>query len=119
MSERDDGLEVLGFAERLAGAEAVARASGVLDGREYEALLVDPGFEAEGFAAFRERLGAAGVALPDAADDVESVPARVDRAQLRGEAERDLLDLYLDALLAAKVTPSRTDNVVPMVAAAE
>lgn len=41
----------------------------------------------------------------------------MDQAQLQ---EQDaLLDLYLDALLAAKVAPSRTDNVVPMVAAAE
>lgn len=41
----------------------------------------------------------------------------MDQAQLQ---EQDaLLDLYLDALLAAKPVPSRTDNVVPMVAAAE
>lgn len=41
----------------------------------------------------------------------------MDQAQLQ---EQDaLLDLYLDALLAAKAPPARTDNVVPMVAAAE
>ena len=39
--------------------------------------------------------------------------------QTKLQEQDALLDLYLDALLAAKPTPSRTDNVVPMVAAAE
>lgn len=96
-TDGSEALEPLGFAERLAEAAARARASGTVDAREYESLLLDPAFETGAFEDFRAALRADGVRLPDEADD-EPVPVRADRALARGESERDLLDLYLDEI---------------------
>jgi RNA polymerase primary sigma factor len=94
----DELLGPVGFPERLAAAAAEARAAGALDAREYESLLLDPGFDAAALEEFRAALRADGVRLPDEADDSEAVPARVERGLARGEPERDLLDLYLDEI---------------------
>lgn len=98
MTQRRESLEPVTFAERLAAAAAVARASGELDGGEYESLLIEPAFDATAFERFRADLRAAGVRLPDDADEPEAVPVRVERGQFGGEPERDLLDLYLDEI---------------------
>lgn len=95
MTERRTSLAPVDFAARLEAAAAAARARGELDRAEFEALLVDPGFEAAAFDAFRTALAAGGVRLPETDDEPEAVPARLDRGLLRGEPERDLLDLYL------------------------
>jgi RNA polymerase primary sigma factor len=88
--------DLVRFADRLAEAEQVALARAELGRREYEALIVAPDFEDEAFEAFRARLVAAGVRLPE--DDAEAVETRLDARQLAGEPERDLLDLYLNEI---------------------
>lgn len=96
MSARDDVLGPVTFGDRLAGAARAAIAAGELDTGEFESLLLDPAFDEAAFERFRAEMVSAGVRLPDNAD--EGLPARVERAQLRGEPERDLLDLYLDEI---------------------
>ena len=94
----DGVLEPVGFADRLAAAAAEARASGALDVREYESLLLDPGFDAAALEELRAALRAEGVRLPDEADETDVIPVRVEKGLARGEPERDLLDLYLDEI---------------------
>lgn len=101
-------LEPVAFTERLRAAAAQARADGELDRSEYESLLVDPDYDAAAFGEFRAGLRAAGVRLPDEADETETAPARVERTQFTGEAERDLLDLYLDEIGRFPLIPHET-----------
>lgn len=98
MTQRSEGLEPVDFTQRLAAAGAEARGKGELDRGEYESLLLDPGFDEPEFDRFRAGLRTAGVRLPEDAVEAEAVPVRVERAQFAGEAERDLLDLYLDEI---------------------
>lgn len=87
----------LGFESRLESAAAIAFARGELSRQDYDSLLADPEFDDDRFEAFRDRLQNAGLALPeDPADEVTASP--VDRRAVRGEPERDLLDLYLDEI---------------------
>ena len=86
--------DIVRFADRLAEAQREALAKGEMSRRDYDALLMDPEFEDEAFEAFRSRLLAAGVRLPE--DDVEEVSARLDPRSLAKEPERDLLDIYLN-----------------------
>jgi RNA polymerase primary sigma factor len=80
------------FRDRLDEAMALARRDGHLSERDFEALLVDPAFDAAEFEAFRSRAARVGITLPDEGEsDSPEVPARA----LPGESERDLLDLYL------------------------
>jgi RNA polymerase primary sigma factor len=88
--------DLVRFADRLAEALQAALARGELGRREYDALLVAPDFEDEAFEAFRARLVAAGVRLPE--DDPEAENGGLDPRQLSGEPERDLLDLYLNEI---------------------
>ncbi len=87
-------LERTRFRDRLAGALAGARVSRTIESRDYEALLVDPDFDAAEFESFRERARAEGVKLPED----EATPTAADFATPSGEPERDLLDLYLDEI---------------------
>ena len=98
MTDHREGLAPVSFAERLAAARAEARASGELDRREYESLLIDPTFAEGEFEEFRAALRADGVRLPDDAEEPASVPVRVERVPYAGEPERELLDLYLDEI---------------------
>ncbi len=91
------GLQLVDFRTRLAAWQATALAAGELSRRDYEAILLEDGFDDEAFEEFRAELRRAGVRLPD--EDGELLAAeRVDRRDLRGEAARDLLDLYLDQI---------------------
>ena len=83
--------ELLNFRARLDGALALARRRGALTPAEYEALLLDPLFDAGEFATFRESLRGAGLGLPDAEDDGEPT----DEAPAGSGPPRDVLDLYL------------------------
>src|SRR5690242_7141565 len=87
-------LERLRFAERLAGVLAEAVRAGTLRAREFDALLVDPEFDEDEFERFRERVSAAGLALPEAGDDEPIPPA----PREPGPGDRDALDRYLDEI---------------------
>jgi RNA polymerase primary sigma factor len=88
--------DVVRFTDRLIEAQREALARGEMTRRDYDALLVDPDFEDEAFEAFRARLVAAGVRLPE--DDAEEPGTKLDPRQLAGEPERDILDLYLNEM---------------------
>jgi len=84
--------ELLRFRERLSAALASAT-RGALASRDYEALLVDPDFDADEFDRFRQEALRRGIALPE-----EEVEATAEVRPLPGEPERDLLDLYLNEI---------------------
>jgi RNA polymerase primary sigma factor len=88
-----DRLEPVPFRARLESALAEARRSGALGVREYEALLIDPDFDER---EFRHAVERAGIGIPEAADHETEDAVAV--AVAVGEAERDLLDLYLDEI---------------------
>src|SRR5690242_19530263 len=96
MSASDSRPDIVQFSDRLAEAQRTALARGEMSRRDYDALLMDADFEDEAFGAFRARLIAAGVRLPE--DDVETPTLTFEARQLAGEPERDLLDLYLDEI---------------------
>ena len=93
--------DIVKFSDRLAEAQREALARGEMSRRDYDALLVDLDFEDEPFEAFRARLVAAGVRLPE--DDVDESATRFDPRQLAGEPERDILDLYLNEMGRVKL----------------
>ncbi len=77
------------FAGRLEEALASAEGRRTLASADLDALLLDPEFDAEAFQAFRDRLEALGVELPE----------ENERHAVRAHgAERDLLDVYLDEI---------------------
>jgi RNA polymerase primary sigma factor len=82
--------EPVSFRQRLAAALAEARGRGELTARDYESLLLDPGFDPDAFERFRQDAERAGVRLPE-----ENVEAPPPAALPAGEREPDLLDLYL------------------------
>ena len=98
-----DGPELVDFSMRLAEARRVAILSAELDKREYEALLLAPDFDEPAFVRFRAELQRAGVKLPE--DGVEDPTARVTRQELRGEPERDILDVYLNEIGRVRMLP--------------
>ena len=79
------------FDDRLAAALQEALQTGHVRERDYEALLVDPDFDAGAFERFRARALKAGLRLPDG----DAEPASLEPVVVAGEAERDLLDIYL------------------------
>jgi RNA polymerase primary sigma factor len=81
------------FEDLLTAAREEALARGEMTRRDLDALLVAPDFEPEALEAFRLELEKAGVRLPE--DEAEQAAAPLDLRQFAGEAERDLLDLYL------------------------
>src|ERR1051325_6530760 len=93
--------DIVKFSDRRAEAQREALARGEMSRRDYDALLVDLDFEDEPFEAFRARLVAAGVRLPE--DDVDESATRFDPRQLAGEPERDILDLYLNEMGRVKL----------------
>ena len=97
-----EGPELVTFDQRLAEARRAGIVSGAMSPRDYEALLVDPDFDDDRFEAFRAQMQAAGVQLPE--EDVP-VTAILERKDLRGEPERDILDLYLDEIGRVKLLP--------------
>ena len=96
MSSPDSRPDIVQFRDRLAEAQRAALARGEMSRRDYDGLLMDADFEDEAFEAFRARLVAAGVKLPE--DDVETPTLTFEARQLAGEPERDLLDLYLNEI---------------------
>lgn len=96
-----EGPRIVQFSERLIEAEREARARGEVTRRDLDALLVDPGFDAEAFEGFRGRLQEAGIRLPE--DETPDPAAPIDRSALTREAERDLLDVYLDEIGRVKL----------------
>ncbi|MEY4069554.1 MAG: hypothetical protein RL721_168 [Candidatus Eisenbacteria bacterium] len=91
-----DGPTIVRFPDRLKAAEAEARARGELTQRDLDALVVDPDFDPEAFEELRQRLTVAGVRLPE--EETPDPAAPIDRGSLEREAERDLLDRYLDEI---------------------
>ena len=79
------------FDDRLAAALQEALRNGQLRERDYEALLVDPDFDPAAFERFRAHALQAGLRLPD----VDPEGASLDPVVVVGEADRDLLDIYL------------------------
>jgi RNA polymerase primary sigma factor len=79
------------FSDRLEAVLAEAIRTGSLRTREFEALLVDPDFDAAAFERFQEDAARSGVTLPDEAGAAPTAELRVPP----GEPERDLLDIYL------------------------
>lgn len=77
---------------RLAAARVETLRNGALDEQVYDALLVDPEFDAAAFERFRTEIARAGVALPDNA--IETTP-EADGGPFGTEPERDLIDIYL------------------------
>ena len=86
------GPELTRFDERLRAVLHQARIARVLHEREYEALLVDPDFDPIAFERFRAEAIRSGLAASRGRRRVHAPPTR---SFLRGEAERDLLDIYL------------------------
>jgi RNA polymerase primary sigma factor len=85
------GPELSTFQERLRAALHEARIAGEVRERDYEALLLDPDFDAAAFQRFRKEAEDSGLSLPDA----EAEPTASDAVIPAGEPERDLLDIYL------------------------
>ncbi|NOT34120.1 MAG: RNA polymerase sigma factor RpoD/SigA [Candidatus Eisenbacteria bacterium] len=88
-------MERVRFLTRLAETLTAARAGGGLAISEYESLLLDPDFDERDFAAFREQAATLGIALPEAEI---AVSGSSDLRAAPGEADRDLLDLYLNEI---------------------
>jgi RNA polymerase primary sigma factor len=84
--------ELVRFRSRLEQVLEEARKRGSISEREHESLLIDPDFDELEFERFRSSAQAAGVPLPEDADDV---PAVAEKMPPRGDADRDLLDRYL------------------------
>ncbi|HTR97588.1 MAG TPA: RNA polymerase sigma factor RpoD/SigA [Candidatus Acidoferrales bacterium] len=95
---------LMAFESRLAGVEHEALARGALDRREDEALLLDPDFDPARYEAFRARLLAARVEVPDA-DDEAAGEAALDRRALGGEPGRPILERYLDEIGRVALLP--------------
>ncbi len=107
MSAMTNGLQILDFASRLEAWTQEALARGELARRDYEAMLLEPGFDEAAFTAALTELREAGVRLPP--EDLETAPAHaVERTSLRGEAALDLLTLYLDEIGRVPVLPHET-----------
>ncbi len=90
-----DGLQLLDFTSRLEAWQREATARGELTRQDYEAILLEPGFDDAAFHAFLEGLREAGVRVPG--DDADATVA-LDGRLLRGEPAPDLLSLYLDEI---------------------
>ena len=103
MKERMDGPQLVDFKARLSEVRRGAITRGELSRAEYESLLLDPDFEERTFERFRAELVHAGVKLPE--DGVEDPTARVSKQELRGEPERDILDVYLDEIGRVRMLP--------------
>ena len=84
------------FRERLRETLTQALHRGALEERELETLLLDPDFDDREFERFRTEALRAGLALPD--EGTESLAVVADLRPGPSEAERDLLDLYLDEI---------------------
>jgi len=86
------------FEDRLAAVLAHVRDIGAIEARDYDALLVDPEFDDDAFARFRDAARAAGVTLPE--DDAEPPAAAlaVRDAADADASDRDLFDVYLDEI---------------------
>lgn len=97
-----DRPQLVPYRVRLAEARRAAISRGTLERKDYDGLLLDEDFDPDQFEAFRTELIAAGVTLP--VDDAEEPPrGHVERRQFAGEAERDLLDIYLDQIGRVKL----------------
>jgi len=103
MKEHMEGPVLVDFPRRLAEARRVAITQAELSKRDYESLLLDPAFDGAAFERFREELQRAGVRLPE--DGVEDPTARVSKQELRGEPERDILDVYLNEIGRVRMLP--------------
>jgi RNA polymerase primary sigma factor len=92
-------LQRVRFQDRLDQAFEQARRAGALTEGDLESLMVDPEFDADRFATFRRAVASAGIAAPAEEEDAGADPSgpRPERRE-RSEAERDLLDLYLDEI---------------------
>jgi len=88
-------LERVGFEQRLEAVLGEARRTHTLAASEFDALLVDPDFDETAFERFRDQLLGAGLTLPEA-DDETLIPSELKAPA--GEADRDLLDVYLDQI---------------------
>lgn len=115
MSAPEQALQVVGFGARLDAWQAQALARGELTRRDYEAILLEPDFDDDAFAAFREALVEAGVRMP--AEDAEPGEIHaIDRRSLRGEAALDLLHVYLEQIGRVPLLPH--DELLAMAARA-
>ena len=94
--------ELTRFGDRLEAAWQEARRQGVLRDREYEALLLDPDFDAAAFAEFRAKAERAGIRLPVEEDAEEPTP---EPSFASSGAERDLLDIYLGEIGRISLIP--------------
>ncbi|MCC6651116.1 MAG: sigma-70 family RNA polymerase sigma factor [Candidatus Eisenbacteria bacterium] len=97
-----EGPVLVPFRSRLASARQEAVARGELTSREYESLLLDEAFDQAQFESFRASLASLGIRMPDEESE-EAAPGRIERRQFAGEAERDLLDIYLDQIGRVKL----------------
>jgi RNA polymerase primary sigma factor len=89
------GPRLHSFTDRLADTLDRARRDGAIDEATVEDLLVDPDFDAEAFERFRGAAARAGIRLPE--EPGEDAGAAAVRPPA-GEAERDLLQIYLDEI---------------------
>ena len=82
------------FRDRLLETLKEARARGVIDERDYEALLLDPDFNDDEFERFRDDARRAGVALSE--DEAEPAAVALREPVADRGPRRDMLDVYLD-----------------------
>ena len=85
--------DLVRFRDRLAAALLEGQRQGSVPASEYEALLLDPGFDDAEFERFRSEASAAGLPLPEAED--ESAAEAPPGGSSGPGHERDLLDIYL------------------------
>lgn len=85
------------FSDRLTEILGQGRATGTLEPRVIESLLLDPDFDDVAFECFRETARGEGIRLPDDDPEPTAVIVRdVCDLQAGPGAGRDLLDVYLD-----------------------
>lgn len=90
-------LQLIDFSARLDAWRQAVLGRGELTHSDYDAMLLEPGFDEAAFAAFVEEMREAGIRLPFEELDAV-VPPSLDRRTLRGEAALDLLGIYLDEI---------------------
>ena len=102
MASRDTTGKVArapGYTERLAQALAGAEGRGHLPAHEYESLLSDPEFDPDAFERFRAEALERGVRWPaEESDDPVAAPGSSGAPAPERDADRDLLDLYLNEI---------------------
>jgi len=97
------GAQLTRFSDRLMAALAEGVRAGTISAHAYEALLVDPDFDAGEFERFRHQALQAGVRIPET--ELEAITPVNELRVSEGEPGRDLLDIYLGEIGKIRLLP--------------